>query len=477
MKLSHAAVFVALAAVTGLSAGVAAQETVARRFTETSLGPVPEEAYDSAVISPDGRRIAYTRQIGDQQAAVFDGLAEKAYDRIAGLTFSPDSRWRAYAAAVGGRWMIVVNGREQPTFDRIGPPVFGPHSRRLAYVALLDDGEQRAVMEVNQPPGKAYEAVFEGRIVFSPDGRRIAYGARREDGWVLVVDGEETGPFDFLGSASGIHFSPDGNRLAFAAWVQAQNKWHVVVDGKAGPLCDNVGDLAFSPDGKRLAYMACRGDKWQVVLDGEAPPPEANGYDALGEGTLQFSPDGRHVAYAARSGRKWMAVVDGHELKPYDGVAEMQFSPDSRFLAYVVTLGTTEMVVVNDRPQKLYDRIGGGTLVFSPNSQRLGYIGRVGDDTVAVVGNTRGKAYDMAGYLAFTPDSRHYVYAATEGEAAFTVVDGREADHRYQAIWNVPQSGLLFDSATKFHYLALKDGGVYLVEEEISASPEGGIPK
>ena len=90
--------------------GGAAQAQVNRRHTETLLAPFPPEVYDSAVVSPDGRRIAYVEQAGDRQAAVIDGNREQAYDRVAALTFSPNSQWHAYAASAGGRWLLVVNG-------------------------------------------------------------------------------------------------------------------------------------------------------------------------------------------------------------------------------------------------------------------------------------------------------------------------------------------------------------------------------
>ena len=450
-----------LTAPLALSTSVSAD----RKHTETLLAPFPAEVHDSAVVSPDGRRIAYLRRIGTRQAAVIDGRQERPYDRVAALKFSPDSRWRAYAALAGAKWLIVVNGRQQPAQVRVGTPVFSPNGRRLAYAALQDDGRQVAVMEVNRPPGRPYERIFQGKIVFGGDSRPIAYGARRGGRWYLVVDGAETGPFDFLGAATGIKFSPDGTRVAFAALVD--KRWCVVVDGKQQQLYDNVGELAFGPGGRRLAYAALQGKSWRVVVDGVEQRP----YDAIGQGTLRFSPDGEHLAYAARKGDKWLAVVDRREFKPQDGIAEMRFSPDGRFLAYTVKLGTalnfTEMVVVNNRPQKIFDRVGGGTLVFSPNSRRLGYIARVGNKTVAVVGGKRGKSYDRAGYLNFSPDSRHYVYAATEGDRVFTVVDAAESAHRYDAIWQVRGERVIFDTPAKFHYLAVKKGNIYLVEEEV----------
>jgi hypothetical protein len=125
------------------------------------------------------------------------------------------------------------------------------------------------------------------------------------------------------------------------------------------------------------------------------------------------------------------------------------------------------LVVVDGREQPGFLRIGDNTLVFSPNSRRLGYIARTRRASFVVVDGKRGRRYDMVGYLTFSPDGKHYVYAATQGADAFTVVDGHEAAHRYQSIWTLPDARLPFDSRRKFHYLAVKEGSMFLVEEEL----------
>ena len=442
--------------------GDGVREGSQRKHGETLLAPFPPEVYDSAVISPDARRIAYVVASGRQKAVVVDGDLEEACDRIAGLLFSPNSKWHAYAARGADEWFIVINGRRQPGYQRVGPPVFSPDSKRLAYVALLADGK-RTVVEAPKGPGASYDLISAGMIVFSPDSRRLAYGVVNNGRCYLVVDDEQIGPYDDLGTWTGYHFSPDGSRIALVAKVD--KKLCVVVDGKRQSPYHEIGDLAFGPAGKRLAYSAAaaKGGKWQVIIDGQPQTP----YDAIGEGTLTFSPDGKHVAYVAGLGSKWLVVVDGRELTKYDGIDQMTFSPDSRFVAYVARLGDTRMVVINNRQQKLYDRVGGGTLVFSRSSERLGYVARVGRESYVIVGPKQSKPYDMAAYLNFTPDSRHYIFAATKGEVAFSVVDDRESTHQYDAIWNVRDGKLPIDSPTRFHYLAVKQGNIYLVEEEL----------
>ena len=158
-----------------------AQSVVNRKYKETLLAPFPKAVRESAVISPDGRHIAYIR---DGNAAIVDGTAQKTYAKVAALVFSPDSKWLAYAATDGKQWFVVVAGRAEAAYQRVGEPTFAPTSKRLAYVALLPDNS-RTVVD-NGKPGKSYDQIFEGQIVFSPDGKRMAYGGLRNDAWRLV---------------------------------------------------------------------------------------------------------------------------------------------------------------------------------------------------------------------------------------------------------------------------------------------------
>lgn len=123
------------------------------------LSPDPTEWIESTLrISPDGKRIAYVKNVEGMKCIVVDGKEGMPYDNIAlgKNLFSPDGKRFAYAALRGEKRFVVVDGEEQKHYDAIGKA--GP--------------------------------------VFSPDGKHLTYAARDGKQWYVVVDGVEGKPYD-----------------------------------------------------------------------------------------------------------------------------------------------------------------------------------------------------------------------------------------------------------------------------------------
>jgi WD40 repeat protein len=130
---------------------------------------------------------------------------------------------------------------------------------------------------VDSRPGEECDGISDGTPVFSPDGTRVAYGAQTTQSWLwwrtawtVVMNGKAGPEYDDLGEDTSVVFSSDGKHVAYAA--QKGSKWVAVLDGQAGPEYDRVGGLAFSPDGGHLAYAAKDGPKSLVVLDAQTGP-------------------------------------------------------------------------------------------------------------------------------------------------------------------------------------------------------------
>ncbi len=266
-------------------------------------------------------------------------------------------------------------------------------------------------------------------------------------------------------------------RIAYAA--DRGNKWVVVVDGVAGPEYDQITIgkwwyesvmLGFSSDCKRFAHTARRGKEWLLVVDGV----EGKSYDAILEkdfwrdyrGYVQFSPDGEHVVHTARRNDKWFLVIDGVEGRPYRP-GEGRYDPgDSKLYAEPCC---------GDPAQR----------VRSPDNKRVAQV-RYYDlfwsiKTSVVVDSVEYRAYDEYAFgggtmnlPAFSPDSKHVAYLARREDEYFVVVDGVEGppypviSYRSAPLaWNQANFSVTFDSPTRCHTLAVRDGQLLRVEIEI----------
>ena len=219
-----------------------------------------------------------------------------------------------------------------------------------------------------------------------------------------------------------------------------------------------------------VAYSARVGNRWFVVVDGK----EQKQYDEILAGTLAFSHDSRRVAYTGEVGSKRMVVVDGEEGKAYDAIASSSpvFSPDCSRFAYGGRSGDGWFMVVDGKEGKRYQALRGDPIaLFSGDSKRVVYTaGTATKQVVAVVDGKEGKGYDDIVGLVFSPDGRRIAYAAKEGAKQFVVVDGKE-ERGYDAIVGDRQELIVFDSDDSFHYLAVKGGGLYMIEMRMPGAP------
>jgi Tol biopolymer transport system component len=261
----------------------------------------PYGEVDRLLYSADGRH-AYAARKGKAVVLVVQGVESPPFDgvRYARSVFSPDGRSVAFAAHAPDGWRVVVNGQPGPTYGTIDHRTltFSPEGKRLAYVA--SKGGKRFVVEGGKA-GPEFDGVLPPR--FSPDGRRLGYWARKGLDHVLVLDGEQLGPFASL-SADAPAFSSDGKHLAYAALKDGQ--WQVFLDGKpAGPACEViVSRLSFSGDG-RLAYVVRLLDEsgrpgYAFVAGGQA----GRRYDAIwmGDGGRLILDPPATAGYFARRG-------------------------------------------------------------------------------------------------------------------------------------------------------------------------------
>jgi hypothetical protein len=470
--------------------------------------PATQAGDEEDTVSPDGRHVAWRATRGNRWVVVTDGRAENlAFDEVRWITFSPDSVRVAYRGKRDGKWVAVVDGQAQATvYDEIRNSRFSPDGKHLVFPAKKD-GKWRLVVD-GAEQGRLYEDM---RLAgFSREGSHLALYAKKGKKWVLVTDGKESAEYD---SVVAVAYSPDNQRLAYVA--SRKGEFFVVLDGREGPPFDVIGGGGFSSDSKRFAYsgvyLADNKGNGRVIVDGEEGPPFQGGSPAsLGKTLLtgstptllagyfptlwadwhgvsapHFSPDGQHVAYAARRAKQDMVVmVDGQAEPSVQLVLEgPEFSEDGQHVAYVVKDKEIIASVVDGK------RIGGfpadgldfaAQLTLSPDGRRVAVVGVWGGywfdqratwrarRTVLLDGQP-GTEYNAIALsnLMFSPDGRHFAYAAHDiGDGvSLVVIDGAESK-RCDMVWG---SSLKFDGETALTWVARAGRKFYRVRQPLSS--------
>jgi tricorn protease len=218
----------------GAPAGAAAEH---RRFS----GDI-----DDFVLSPDGKKVAYTVRGEIFAASAKDGgrgirvteTPAAEYDMV----WAPDSRRLAYVSERGGEGRVFVydfeTNQEKAATSGDGAgesqPAFSPDGKVLAY----QRGRERLVL-ADATTGKEIRSwatrldrpplASERNFAFSPDSRYVAvmaYGERNfRNAWIVPVAGGDAKPASFLAntSANSISWSPDGKFLLFDTSVRTED--------------------------------------------------------------------------------------------------------------------------------------------------------------------------------------------------------------------------------------------------------------
>ena len=319
-----------------------------------------------------------------------------------------------------------------------------------------------------------YDAVWGLRL--TRDGRRLGFVAEAGRKRMVVIDGEEFGPFY---NAEPPVFSDDGARSAIAVG-ELEGRWYVLVDGKrASNFYEQVYGVSLSPDGSRVAFVARIGNQRFAVIDGV----EQQRYDAIeqkhrgvrfpGSSFEQYtvytpftwSADSKRYAYVrricdsveCRGGTNYFTaadaarnrvVIDGAERGTTGELSPESFAFSLDGLHYSYSLraaGSSDFVThLDDRRIDSGVRLEGFADDHPP---RKGPAGPNGSYTIA---------------MSISPERQVVV-----------TVDGHLPANRHSDI----VSNVVFDSPNTFHYIAYRidkygnEGAFYLVSEEIRLGP------
>lgn len=407
------------------------------------------------VFSPDGSALGYAVSgadgprsgrfvINDREGPLFGEVFPNTF------VFSHDGKRHAYLAKRAGKLVAVVDGVAQAEAGGdlvpwVQPPVFSADGSSVGY---LEGSALRKRMRavVNGKPGDLFDGIDLHSLLFSPDGKRFAYAANERspaDSWFVVIDGQRERAFDGLGVSYA--FSPDGKRFAYTA--RQTNQWFLVVEGDRELAIEGIVDhtLTFSPDSRRLAYAVAKSDRRAyLVVDGKSGPVRD---DIGGSFPTGLAPDRA-------------------SMQTFYGLARpsLLFSPDSGRIAYVAHFGQKKRVFVDHQDDGVEMEYLEGGMVFSEDSKRLAYGGRgfgnrFHEKRFLVVDGKRGADYDGLGYFGFSQDGKHIAYAAKKGAKCVIVVDGVEHGE-YGAV----PAGPVFRSDGVLEFLAADKFSLYRFE-------------
>jgi serine/threonine protein kinase/Tol biopolymer transport system component len=341
-----------------------------------------------AVISPDGRLVAYVFSEGARQSIHIRQVVEPSDKEIVppapdqfyrGLAFSPDGNYLHYISGAGGalvkdlyRVPLLGGATRRLNHDVDSALTFSPDGRQFAFMRrdgktketaiIISEvsGEGERQLALRRPP-EEYR-----RLAWSPDGQTIAYMLYGEDkdgyythvGEARVSDGQETvisaARWRFIG---GLAWLPDRSALIVAARDRASPPgtpaqiWQLAYPGGEARQLTNDSNqfdsLSLTGDGKALVATRSevRSNVWVAPAGDYTRARQITNGRENGDGGCAWTPDGRivYTSWASGYGDIWVMNADGSTPRQLTfGTAVNSFpfvSPDGRYIVFETNRG------------------------------------------------------------------------------------------------------------------------------------------
>ncbi|MBV8800847.1 MAG: PD40 domain-containing protein [Alphaproteobacteria bacterium] len=381
-----------------------------RQLTHPQGGPAGRDG--SGTISPDGKTLAFLRQIGAaRNQIILQDLATGA-ERVLLSTKDDDDplAWSNDSSALfvgrnipwdSSLWAYPVDGSAAQRITNLAENIGWVSSGPNGLVAMdLERSEYDIAIASPLPgqPGKSLDA--DGwspySLAYSRDGV-LAATARRSGVTSLLLSGSDGALHELLqlknDTAGFVTWSPDGSRLAFAEPANAS--FTIMVVNRRGEIVKRVpyraqemGGLAWSEDGQNLLVTSedARGWRtWQVALARNGTPQAVMPY-----GWRSVVARGR-MMFGVKSGTKGIWRLDGTPRKitsePDDNSGFWEISGDRIIygdfsnpdvpvaMAVPVTGGTPKPIGYLAGP------ILGSKIAFNPKTGLVAYLRVTRQDT------------------------------------------------------------------------------------------------
>ena len=406
--------------------------------------------------SPDGERIVFTRYF-DSSRQIFtigaDGSGQRQLTREGGAdpVWSPAGDRIAFTRR-GELYVMNADGSGQTRLSGQGgeDPSWSADGSRIAFTR--NTGSSRQIFTVGADGTGERQLTREGgrHPAWSPDGSDIAHTV---DGNLFVIgaDGASRRQLTRSGGREPL-WSPDGSRIAFIS----DRDIHVIdADGSNRRQITEGGGWSpsWSPDGSRITYSRhIRTDVIVMDRDGTDKRVVARNGSAP-----SWSPDGARLTY---SGGGNVHAVDAHGGDPHqvtrDGGWNPAWSPDGRLIAF-----TRDAQIFTVRPdgggerQVTRDAAVTGVPVWSPDSRLIAY-SEGGDLFVIGADGTgvRRLTYGGGRNPSWSPDSFRIAFTTRVGDLdEVSVIDADGTDRRqltngggWDPAWSPDGSRIAFSS-------------------------------
>ena len=349
-----------------------------------------------------------------------------------GYTLSPRGVHVAALVSKGSRFVVLVDGVEGPRMDQMlsldGMPYLAANQQAASIPAL-----------------------------FSDDGAHCAYFTKAGDEYTVMLDGKELtrGKYELSTLNRGLlTFSAGGKHLYFCE--STTGGYHIVMDGKPGPVSHKPPQVVTSPDGAHYAYVGTLADGMETpwgFVDGKQ-------VKYFGE-DLRFT--GKQHLVATLKVKAEMALnIDGRNVIVANNISQISISPTGGEIAAVVYTAKANktVLVVNGKPVAGTEGVGVQNVFFSPDDKHFAVLWG-GNNPYMIIDGKKGQQYQMIDsggnssngiamarswasglpigtqmtldaavpmFPAFTSDSSKFLYVATTAGKAFLVTNEDESD-------------------------------------------------